>query len=139
MNVVLDVNVFVSAALSRRGTPARLIRSWQDGTFELVVSPLLLAELERVLEHPKFQGRIAQQDATDILEALSVDAVLMEDPSRPPSVVSRDDNDNYLVALAEQSKAVLVTGDGDLLGLAAHVAVMQPAELLRLLDEAGLS
>lgn len=139
MNVVFDVNVFVSAALSRGGTPARLIRLWQDGVFELVVSPLLLAELERVLEHPKFQGRIALQDAADILEALSVDAVLMLDPSRPPSVLSRDDNDNYLVALAEQSRAVLVSGDRDLLALSTHVAVMPPIEFLRLIEEAGLA
>jgi predicted nucleic acid-binding protein len=39
--VVLDVNVFVAAYLSPRGTTARIVTRWTEGDYELIVSPLL--------------------------------------------------------------------------------------------------
>jgi predicted nucleic acid-binding protein len=56
--VVLDCNVFVSALLSSDGTPAQILERWADGAFDLIISPLLLAELERVLSRPKFRASI---------------------------------------------------------------------------------
>jgi predicted nucleic acid-binding protein len=47
--VVLDCNVFVSALLSPSGSPAQVLDRWADGDFDVIVSPLLFAELERVL------------------------------------------------------------------------------------------
>jgi predicted nucleic acid-binding protein len=49
VRAVLDTNVLISAFLSPQAAPARAIRAWLDGRFELIVSPLLLAELERAL------------------------------------------------------------------------------------------
>jgi len=43
--IVLDCNVFVSALLSPRGSPAQILDQWADGDFDVVISPLLLAEL----------------------------------------------------------------------------------------------
>lgn len=49
MRAVVDVNVLISALLTRQGNPAWVIQAWLGGAFELVVSPLLLDELERTL------------------------------------------------------------------------------------------
>ena len=42
---VLDPNVLISATLSRRGVPARVLAMWIEGEFELLISPLVVAEL----------------------------------------------------------------------------------------------
>ncbi len=63
MRAVLDANVLISAALSPRGTPARLVLAWQAGAFELVVSPLLLAEVRRALAYPKLFRLVSATDA----------------------------------------------------------------------------
>ena len=43
--------------------------------------------------------------------------------------------DDYLIALAEASRAAIVSGDGHLLGLRDELPVYSPAELLALLEE----
>ena len=63
MRAVLDVNVLISAILSPRGSPARLLVAWQAGAFELVVSPALLTELARALAYPKLARLIPAADA----------------------------------------------------------------------------
>ncbi|MCA1705276.1 MAG: PIN domain-containing protein, partial [Actinobacteria bacterium] len=52
MRAVLDPNVIISAVLSPGGAPARVMTAWLEGRYELVVSPLLLEELERALSYP---------------------------------------------------------------------------------------
>ena len=49
MRAVVDVNVLISGVLSAKGASAEILRTSRDGLFELVVSELLLAELERAL------------------------------------------------------------------------------------------
>jgi PIN domain len=65
VRAVLDANVLISAILSPRGTPARLLLAWQAGAFDLVVSPALLAILRHTLAYPKLErlGSPADADA----------------------------------------------------------------------------
>jgi predicted nucleic acid-binding protein len=66
MRAVLDPNLIASAVLSRGSTPATLLRAWLDGGFELVASPALLGELERVLGYPKIASRVSSEEARDL-------------------------------------------------------------------------
>ena len=130
MRAVLDVNVFISAILSRCGTPARLLLAWQAGAFELIVSHALLAELRRALAYPKLVRLVAPADADAFVAWLTRSAVLVEDPSGPPPKRSMDPGDDYLVALAAAQRAILVSGDMDLTSLAPALPVLTPAEFL---------
>ena len=135
MRALLDANVLVSGALSARGAPARLIKACLSGQFELVVSPLLLAELERVLAYPKIRSRIPQDDAAALLTLLREVGLLLEDPDGEPSVAVSDPDDRYLVVLAASARAILVTGDAALLGLAElQIPVYSPAAFEQMLD-----
>lgn len=58
MRAVLEINVIVSALLSPTGSPARILRAWTDGAFDLIVSPMLLDGLARVLAYPKLRPHI---------------------------------------------------------------------------------
>lgn len=130
MRAVLDANVLISAALSPRGTPARLLLAWQTGAFELVVSPLLLAELRRALAYPKLARLVPPADADAFAAWLGRAAELAADPPGPPLVRSEDPADDYLITLAAAERAVLVSGDRHLTLLAGRIPVRTPAEFL---------
>lgn len=133
MRAVLDANVLISALLSPAGAPAALVRSWLAGAFELVVSELLLAELARALAYPKIRSRVSADDATDLLNLLRRSATIASDLAAATRR-SPDPDDDYLLALAESTAALLVTGDQHLLGIAG-VAVASPRAFLGMLPE----
>jgi putative PIN family toxin of toxin-antitoxin system len=137
VRAVLDPNVLISALLSREGTPAKVLLEWQRGGFELVVSQLLLAELERALAYPKIRKRISDADAREFVQWLERAATTAPDPDDPPPVRSPDPGDDYLIALAASQRAVLVSGEGHLLGLAGEAPVLAPREFLERLGTSG--
>lgn len=110
-----------------------LLRAWLDGAYELVVSPALLDELERVLGYPKIVKRVGPAEAGGLLDMLRRQAELVEDPDSGPVVHSPDPDDDYLICLAEAGTAVLVSGDTDLTGLVGQIPVYTPATFQDLL------
>jgi putative PIN family toxin of toxin-antitoxin system len=138
LRVVFDANVFISALLSPRGSPAQLLRLWVGGAFDLVVSPLLLAELERALSYPKLARVVNPDEARTFVEELRNSAVLLDDPSEVESGVTRDPKDDYLVALARTASAdVLVSGDPHITEVPGlEPPVLTPRELLEILERA---
>ncbi len=133
MRAVLDPNVIVSAVLSRSGTPAMLLEAWLDGAYQLVVSPALLDELERVFGDPKIAKRVSPPEARELLDVLRLHAEFVDDPRGTPAVRSPDPDDDYLICLAEAGTAVIVSGDTELQSLADQIPVCTPAAFLALL------
>jgi putative PIN family toxin of toxin-antitoxin system len=133
---VLDSNILISALLSPPGAPARLVAHWLAGEFELVVSERLLTELERALAYPKLRARISADDATAFVEFLRESADIAADPTEAHPAGSPDPGDDYLIALAAASKAVLVSGDRHLLGLRDRLSILAAQAFLEALAEA---
>ncbi|MGH2883031.1 MAG: putative toxin-antitoxin system toxin component, PIN family [Solirubrobacteraceae bacterium] len=127
MRAVLDPNVIISALLSPTGKPAALLRAWERGQFELIVSGALLEELERALAYPKLRRLIPKADAQAVVKWLSESATVVREPDAQPPVRSADPGDDYLIALAAARQAILVSGDRHLLDLAAEIPVFTPA------------
>jgi uncharacterized protein len=129
--IVLDCNVFVSALLSPEGAPAQILDRWADEDFDLVVSPLLLAELREVLSRPKFHALVDSAHVDALLSGLIEDAVLVGDPPLRPGLTP-DPGDDYLVALAREADAqCIVSGDTHLTQLAdPRPPVLTPREFL---------
>ena len=132
MRAVLDPNILIAALLSRSGTPAQIISRWLAGDLELIVSDALLDELERALAYPKLQRRISAQEAHEFVALLRASAVLAPDAEAPPR--SADPGDDYLIALAESTHAILVTGDQHLLALAARLPIQGASQFLRMIE-----
>ncbi|MEO5575925.1 MAG: putative toxin-antitoxin system toxin component, PIN family [Gaiellaceae bacterium] len=122
MRAVLDPNILISALLSRSGAPGELIARWLAGGFELVLSELLLDELARALAYPKLRARVAASDADEFVELLRATGAVAADPPKPARR-SSDRGDDYLLALAESKRAILVSGDRHLLELADRFPV----------------
>ena len=132
---VLDPNVLISALLSPHGASAAIVTRWLGGEFEFVVSAKLLAELARALRYPKLRSRIGDEEASALVDLLRRTAAVVEDAAEAPRR-SRDPGDDYLLALAEASAAVLVSGDRHVLAL-TDLQITSPADFLARLGPAG--
>ncbi len=140
VRVVVDTNVWISAALSVGGAPSKVVTKvlsegipvFSDATFE---------ELELRLWKPKFDRYLSLEARRAILR----DARAVAEWVKPPLAVtstphSRDPDDDKFIhsALAAQARW-LVTGDQDLLVLAASfesagspLRIVSPADALQL-------
>lgn len=134
MRAVLDPNVVISGLISRDGAPARLLSGWRDGRFEVLVSPLLLEELRRALGYPKLRRRLSAEDADAAVLWLADGATQAPDAVIAPPVSSSDSGDDYLIAMAAEQSAALVSGDRHLLDLKGRIPVYSPRDFLELIE-----
>jgi len=83
-------------------------------------------------------GSASATDAAGFLDGLGEDAVVIDDPPRPPGL-SPDPDDDYLVALARVAGAdYLVSGDRHLLDLADPMPpILTPRQFLDLVQAGG--
>jgi putative PIN family toxin of toxin-antitoxin system len=129
VRVVIDTNVFVSAALYPRSIPGRIVSAWRQDEFTLVTSPPLLEELRRVLLYPKIVRRTGWDSLTtsSFLIRLRSRSEFIE-IQEPYVVVERDTDDSpVLTTLTTANADVLITGDDDLLALASMYPINSPA------------
>lgn len=110
-----------------------MLRAWLDGDYELIASPLLLAELTRVFDYPKLRSRISETESRQFIELLKHQGEIVEDPDLSLPVHSSDPDDDYLITLAATTRSVVVSGDHHLLDLADLLPVHSPAAFLELL------
>jgi putative PIN family toxin of toxin-antitoxin system len=76
---------------------------------------MLIGEIGDVLDRRRLRKRISADDARAFVATISLLANQVPDPSHI-AVVTRDGDDDYLVALAREHDALwIVTGDNDLL------------------------
>ncbi len=129
--VVLDTSVLVSGFIgSPNAAPSRAARAAIEERYRLVLSLRLLDELNDVLSRPKFARQAGDGRATRFVAALLRVAELHVDTPEPPAV-TRDPEDDYLIALAQRAAAdLLVSVDRDLLEADLALMIVTPAELL---------
>lgn len=132
MRVCLDTNVLV-AAFATRGLCADVLRTVL-AEHELVIGEFILNELRRVLTS-KLKVPSARVDA---IEAIFAPFPLLPKPSTPSDIDVRDPSDRWILATAIAGRAdVLVTGDEDLLAVAASapIRIVTPRAFWDLLRE----
>ncbi len=131
IRAVVDSSVLVSALIAPRETaPDQVLRAWARERFELVISPKLIAEVAGVLARPKFQPYVTPEEVAHFLDMLRGEAEVHPDPASVERV-TRDPDDDYLVALANAAGAVLVSSDRDVLEAdSGDVEVFSAAEFL---------
>lgn len=126
MRVVVDTNVFVSAALKESSWPAVAIR-WVDQYGILLKSLGTEQEVMQVLQRPRFASKILPL-FTDNLSRMFAAAELVTISERV--TVCRDPTDDKFLELALNGHADLIlSGDGDLLALAQFhgIPIIDPA------------
>jgi len=139
MNVVLDTNVLVSAAISPKGPPAEIIKAWRAGRFSWVTSLSLLDELRRVLSSRRVRRYVAwsSQEAKEFV-ALAAEVARVVEPHRAIDVIAEDPADNLVLeAAAEAGADCIVSGDSHLLSLGEFegIPILSPLRFLAALRE----
>ena len=126
--VVLDTNIWLSAAISKSGAPAQVVRRvLQNGV--PVFSKATFAELEARLWKPKFDRYLSMETRRAILHDANAVAHWVDIPadiatktySRDPQ--NRRISDKFIHTALAASAAWLVTGDQDLLVIEAPLPV----------------
>lgn len=137
--VVLDTNPVLSALLFGGATPGALRRAWQQSHFQPLLSKATAAELLRALAYPKF--RLSAADREELLADYLPWCESVSIPDPPPATPAcRDPFDQPFLHLAVAGDAdFLVTGDGDLLAMAAEFScpIVTAARFLEMLEESG--
>jgi uncharacterized protein len=133
--VVLDTNVWLSAALSPNGAPAQVMRAVL--LHEVAVfSEATFAELETRIWKPKFDRYISLEARKAILRDARAAALWVEIPPELADLRwSRDADDDVFIQTALAAKASwLVTGDQDLLSVPAieGLGIVTPSRALSL-------
>ena len=131
--VVIDTNVWLSAALSANGAPARVVRRVLAHGIP-VFSEATFAELNTRIWKPKFDRYLTMQARQGILHDARALSHWVEIPKATEGLqFSRDKDDDKFIHTALAGAAMwLVTGDQDLLCIEADVGVriVDPAQAL---------
>ena len=125
--VVLDTNVFVSGLEYPGSIPGRIVHIWRQGGLDVILSRYILDEMVRVL--PRLSRiTLSAAEIRDLADSFLFLADIVE-PSSQEDASLRDPNDQAVLATLQASKATyLITGDKDLLALAARYPIVTPAE-----------
>jgi putative PIN family toxin of toxin-antitoxin system len=126
MRVVIDTNVFVSAALKESSWPAIAVR-WVDSYGVLLKSLGTEQELMQVLQRPRFAPKILPLFTAN-LERMFAAAELVTITEQVAAC--RDPKDDKFLELAVNGRAdVILSGDADLLvlGLFHDIPILDPA------------
>ena len=135
--LVIDSNVWIAALISPTGTARQLVHAVLDHDIDILMSEATFAELVSRLDRPKFD-RYREQEAWNLFLSELVELALWHEDTGTATGISRDPDDDKFLALAVTGQAdAIISGDRDLLELAAHegVPVLSPAQFLQHLRE----
>ena len=116
MRVILDANIFISAAIAA-GPPLKALSACiERPDIDLIVCPTLWREVGRsLLTKPGLLKRIPPDETREFMRRIKPLVHLVPDPVAVEEF-TEDPKDNYLISLArEQGVALIVSGDRDLL------------------------
>ena len=128
---VVDTNVLISHLLLPSSSPSKALRiALTMG--ELLVSNATLAELAQVIQRPKFDKYLTNQDRKRFFEVLAPLCIPVE--IIQPIHACRDSKDDKFLEVAINGSAnFILTGDRDLLALHPFhdIPILSPSQYLQ--------
>ena len=113
MRIAVDTAILIRANSKATGPARELLQAIQDSGSQLIRSPYVLSEIDRVLRYPRIQNLYHLSDGAicAYLRDLESYADIVEPAERPP-IVLKDANDDPVVYTAVAGQAdVLCTVD----------------------------
>lgn len=125
MRVVADTNTLVSGLLWH-GNPRRVLDAARAGTLQMYTTAALLAELEEVLQRPKFAQRLSVAGVTSHTLVLGYAALarLVEPAEIAPVILADPDDDAVLACAVAAHAEIIVSGDSHLLDLKDYEGIL---------------
>jgi len=129
----MDTNVLVASAYNRTSASGRIVDAVEDGEFQLVVSPDVQREYERIIPKAvRVPGQVAH------LRSIIAAAARVMPSANPPITEDRED-DKFLAAALAGDAAYVITNDPHLLDVNGHggLCIVKPSTFLERLRDRG--
>ena len=131
MDIVIDTNIVISAALSLLGNPAGVIRLVRDNEdIKLFYNAVIFAEYKKVLAYPHLNLPAAEQEKA--LEAIKEIGVILE-PTTKSNIALIDESDRIFYDTAKARNAYLITGN--IKHYPAEPFILTPTQFINLMKE----
>lgn len=120
LRVGLDTNVFVSSLLVKTGMPARVVDAWRAERYALLVTPVMIEELQHTLGYERIRRRyeITDEKVNGLVQLLHNKAIIVEGEADVAGVIPADPSDEAILACGVDGRAdLIVSGDRHLLDL----------------------
>lgn len=129
MKIVLDTNVLMSGIFFG-GPPGAILRAWRHGRLQLVLSPEILEEYQRVADElaSHYQGT----NPRPLLDLLVVHAEIVSGHPLSETVCHDPDDDKFLACAVDGKVNCIVSGDKHLLKQSGYreIVVLSPRAFL---------
>jgi putative PIN family toxin of toxin-antitoxin system len=131
MRIILDTNVFISGIFFT-GPPSQILKAWRDGKVQLLVSPSIMDEYQRI------GGELALQfrdiDLRPFLDLLSVQAEIVLAPALQPVIHDDPSDDKFLEAAIAGEASYIISGDKHLLKLSEYqgIRILKPRDFVQM-------
>lgn len=135
MRIVLDTNIYISSLVSDKGNPAKIVRWWLEGEFDVLVSQPIVEEILRVTDYKRIQKKYARvrENRLEFAALISEQAEWVE-PRETLNVVVDESDNRYVECAVAGNAQYIVTGDEHLLALGEYqgIAILTPATFVAL-------
>ena len=130
MRIVLDTNVFISGTFFT-GPPYQILKAWRDGRVQLLVSPSILDEYQRIGAELALQFR--HVDFKAFLDLLTVQAEIVLAPTLAPVIRDDPSDDKFLEAAVAGKAPYIISGDKHLLKLSVFqgIQILKPRDFVQ--------
>ena len=127
MRIVLDTNVFISGIFFT-GPPSDILKAWRDGKVQVLVSPSILDEYQRIGAELALEFR--DVDLKPFLDLLTVQAEIVLAPTLPPVIHDDPSDDKFLEAAVAGNASYIISGDKHLLTLSEFqgIQILKPRD-----------
>ena len=133
MRAVVDTGVLVSALIQRGSTTGAVLSALRSGRFRAIYSTEMMVEIVDVLGRPLFRNKysIRPDDISALIHLIRLRGELVI-PERRVTVCRDPKDDRFLEAALAGAADCILSGDADLLVLAAFegIPILRPAEFL---------
>ena len=130
MRIVLDTNVFISGIFFT-GPPYQILKAWCDGKVQLLVSPSILDEYQRIGVELALQFR--DVDLRPFWELLTIQAEIVLAPTLPQVIHDDPSDDKFLEAALAGNASYIISGDKHLLKLSEFqgIQILKPKDFVQ--------
>ena len=138
--IVIDTNILVSAILTPKGNPAKILKLVLDRKLNLIISPAILEEIQLVLSYPRLvrlikKNKITMKEVYSFLEKMSKVAVIT--PGKLViDAIPDDPADNKILACGLEGEAdYIISGDHHLTDLKIFqgIKIINPSTFLKII------
>ena len=130
MRIILDTNVFISGIFFT-GPPYQIVKAWRDGSVQLLVSPSILDEYQRIGAELALQFR--DVDLKPFLDLLTIQAEIVHAPTLPAVIPDDPSDDKFLEAAVAGNASYIISGDKHLLKLSEFqgIQILKPKDFVQ--------